>query len=188
MKHALRTEMKAKLAGMDAGAARAKSRAACEGVLALDEYRAARVVMLYLPIPHEVDTADIALRAWQAGKTVVVPKIDYDKWRISTVVCRSLDENLVTDLYGIPGPADAEYWPAKEIDLVVVPALACDRAGNRLGRGGGLYDRFLAEPDVTAVLCGLAFDEQVVDDLPAEHHDRPVDLLVTDKETLRFNR
>ncbi len=188
MKHALRTDMKAKLSGMDTAAARAKSRAACEAVLALEEYDTARVVMLYLPIPHEVDTADVALRAWQAGKTVVVPKVDYDKWRINAVVCRSLNENMVTDLYGIPEPADADYWPAGEIDLVVVPALAFDRSGNRLGRGGGLYDRFLAEPDVKALLCGLAFDEQVVDELPAEHHDRPVDLLVTDKETLRFNR
>jgi 5-formyltetrahydrofolate cyclo-ligase len=66
--------------------------------------------------------------------------------------------------------------------------MAYDRQGGRLGRGGGYYDRFLGQPGLRAVRCGLAFAEQVVDELPTAPHDQPVDIVVTDQEVLRFNR
>jgi len=188
MKARLRREMKVTLTAMSPEAAAAGSAAACASAVSLPEFRHARTVMLYLPIPGEVDTVEVALAAWRQDKTVLVPKVLYEHWRIAAVVCRSMDDGLVPNRHGIREPAAAECWPPEEIDLVIVPALAFDKQGNRLGRGGGFYDRFLAEPGVRAVLCGLAFDIQVLDELPAEHHDRPVDVLVTDKEVRRFWR
>ena len=96
-------------------------------------------------------------------------------------------DQMVVTSNGIREPAREETWPLEEIDLVVVPALAYDRLGNRLGRGGGFYDRFLARLEMRTVVCGLAFAQQVVEELPTHATDHPVDLLVTDEEVLRFH-
>jgi 5-formyltetrahydrofolate cyclo-ligase len=68
---------------------------------------------------------------------------------------------------------------------VIVPGLAFDSRGRRLGRGGGFYDRFLSQPDLTAVTCGVALEAQILEDLPREPHDVPVDLLITEERTIR---
>ncbi|MCD6304480.1 MAG: 5-formyltetrahydrofolate cyclo-ligase [Planctomycetes bacterium] len=186
MKHRLRTQMKATLAGMSAGDAAAASEAACSAVLELPEYRRSRAVMLYAPIPGEVDCIPIAMAAWAAGKTVLLPRASWKDRHMEAVACQSLDEEMVLNEAGIREPAGGEPWPVEKIDLIIVPALAYDRRGNRLGRGGGFYDRFLARGDMRGVTCGLAFAVQVVEELPVHSNDYPVEILVTDKEVLRF--
>jgi 5-formyltetrahydrofolate cyclo-ligase len=84
-------------------------------------------------------------------------------------------------------PVDNEVLAAGDLDLIVAPALAYDRRGNRLGRGGGYYDRFISRHS-GALVCGLAFDGQLLDDLPAEPHDQPVNMVATNVEFLRFAR
>jgi len=187
MKRHLRREMKARLAAMSPEVISTKSYAACEKLIALPEYHRARSVMLYLPISQEVDTAGIALHAWQHGKTVLAPKVSWQQRHMLAVAIHSLDDGLVHGKYGIREPLDGEPWPVEEIDFIVIPALAYDRLGGRLGRGGGFYDRFLADPNIRALSCGLGFDEQVVDELPVHAHDLPVTVLVTDKRVLRFD-
>jgi len=188
MKQHLRKEMKARLAAMSPQEAAGKSHRACKSLIGLPEFLRARTVMLYLPMAREPDTAEVALHAWGQGKVVLAPRVDWSEKRMAAVEIRSLDDGVVTGEHGVPQPAEGQVWPVEEIDFIVVPALAYDRAGGRLGRGGGFYDRFLARPAIRAVTCGLAFDEQVVERLPEERHDRPVDMLVTDKEVLRFGK
>jgi len=188
MKQPLRKDMKAALAAMDPQVAASKSRSACKRLIALEEFQTARVVMLYLPIPCEIDTVPIALAAWQNGEMVLVPKVDWEQRHMIAVRCRSMDDQMDEGRYGLRTPAAVEPWPADQIDLIVVPALAYDRHGHRLGRGGGFYDRFLSAPEVKAVSCGLAFHEQVVDQVPCDENDYPVDILVTDREVLRPRR
>ncbi len=188
MKHHLRKQMKALLAAMTPDEVASQSQAACEKLIALDEYQQARAIMLYLPTPQEVDTAEIALHAWQHGKTVLAPKVNRQQRHMLAMEIHSFDDGLVTGSFGLREPHDnATVWPSEEIDLIIVPALAYDVTGGRLGRGGGFYDRFLSEPCVSAVTCGLGFAEQLVDELPLHSHDWPVDLLVTDREVRRFN-
>ncbi len=78
--------------------------------------------------------------------------------------------------------------PVEEIDVVVAPALGFDRIGNRLGRGGGYYDRFFANGRLKAPRCGFAFSEQVIDSVPVMECDERVDFLVTDEEIIYFDR
>ncbi len=163
-----------------------KSRRACEMLIALPEFRQARTVMGYLPIPHEVDLAPVALAAWQDQKTFLAPKVNWEQRHMIAVECRSLDDEFTIEHRGIREPADGDPWPEGQIDLIIVPALAYDRRGHRLGRGGGFYDRFLARPGLNAVACGLGFDEQLVDRVPVRRHDHPLDMLVTDREVLTF--
>jgi 5-formyltetrahydrofolate cyclo-ligase len=188
MKPALRKQVKQAMAAMSSDERAARSRDACDRLLAQPEFAEASTVMLYLSMLQELDTAAVALAAWQQSKTVVVPKLCDGHRHMIAVRIDSLESGLASGRYGIREPHCSDPWPLEEIDLVVVPALAFDRRGHRLGRGGGYYDRFLAEPSVKAVACGLAFSQQVYEELPIETHDRPVDLLVSDREVLRFKR
>jgi 5-formyltetrahydrofolate cyclo-ligase len=186
MKPRLRKAMKAALAAMPPEQAAAKSLSACGKVLALPEFAAARAMMLYNPIPGELDCIPVALACWQRGKTLLLPRVSYEQRRLLPLRCTSLEDNMTSGSFGIREPALAEPWPVELIDLIVVPAMAYDRRGHRLGRGGGFYDRFLACGDVRAVTCGLGFAEQLVDELPTQPHDMQLDILVTNAEVLRF--
>ncbi len=178
--------MKAALAAMTPEAAAALSLAACESLLGLQEFALARSVMLYAPIAGEVDCRPIAVAGWRDGKTVLLPRVTWLLRHMEGVPVHSLDQPLIETRNGLREP-DGEPWPIEEIDLIVVPGLAYDRHGNRLGRGGGFYDRFLARPELAAHTCGLAFSVQVVGNIPVHPNDYPVKVLVTDKEVLRFN-
>ena len=179
--------MRATLAAMDEEVARAKSRRACGKLIDLPEFHDARVVMIYLDIPNEVDAADVARAAWRDGKTVLAPKVTWEQKCMEAMEINSLHDELVHTPQGLREPSKGEPWPIGDIDLIVVPALAYDRKGNRLGRGGGFYDRFLASENLRATTCGLAFAEQALDELPVHANDLPVDILVTDEEVLRFD-
>ncbi len=187
MKSTIRQEIRNRLAQLDEMARYTRSLSACKKLTSLPEFQQASTVMLYLSLPDEVQTAAAALAAWQRGKTVAVPKVYWEHRRIMPMEIQSLETGLVTTQHGIPEPAEERPIPLEMIDLIVVPGLAFDAQGNRLGRGGGFYDRFLCQPGNQAVTCGLAFHEQIVDELPVEAHDRVIDLLVTDEKVIRFD-
>ena len=184
-KPALRKELRGRLAAMSDAQRHAKSIAACGLLAASQEFATASVVMLYLSTPQEVDTASLALRCWQAGKSVVVPKVSWDQRRILPVEISSLSDGLTTT-GPVREPIAGKPIPLDLIDLVIVPGLGFTATGFRIGRGMGFYDRFLAQADFLGVSCGLAFAEQVLDELPILDHDVPLSMLATDKGLLRF--
>lgn len=100
----------------------------------------------------------------------------------------SLEQDVVQTVTGPPEPIKGVPFPVEYIDLVIVPGLGFDLLGNRLGRGRGFYDRFLAMPEFKAVSCGLAFEDQVVPTLPIGPNDMQVDMLVTDQKVRRFGQ
>lgn len=183
----LRKNVRKKLAGLSRAVAHAKSMAASKRLLALPEFDRASVVMIYLPLPGELDVTPIALRGWQEQKVIAAPKTSWDDRHIIPLEIRSLETGLVTGNYGLREPADGEPIPLDMLDLVIVPGLAFDRKGNRLGRGAGFYDRFLASSHLRAVTVGMAWREQIVEKVPVKKNDIPVHMLVTDEEALRFS-
>jgi len=185
-KSVLRAKLRHTLAAITEPQRRAKSQAACNLIAASPEFVAARVVMLYLSTPHEVDTSPLALKCWQTGKTVVVPKVSWDQRRMLPVEITSLQTGLTTNEKGIREPISGKPIPIAFIDLVIVPGLGFTSDGHRIGRGMGFYDRFLALPDFLGLSCGLAYDEQIVPTLPVLDHDMPLSMLVTDREIRRF--
>lgn len=184
-KQAVRRRLREQLAGMTDAERHAKSVAACRFVCGSPEFAAAHVVMLYLSTPTEVDTAPIALRCWQDGKQVVVPKVSWDQRRMLPVEISSLKDGLTTT-GPVREPIEGKPIPLDLIDLVIVPGLGFTPTGYRIGRGMGFYDRFLAQPDFTGLTCGLSFQEQVVESLPLLDHDVPLGMLVTDRGISRF--
>lgn len=163
-----------------------RSITACGLITASPEFAAARCVMLYLSMPQEVDTAPLALRAWQQGKSVCVPKVSWEGKRMWPVEITSLQTGLTMTGPGVREPIAGKPVPVGEIDLVIVPGLGFTAAGYRIGRGMGFYDRFLAQGDFIGVSCGLAFDEQIVPELPILDHDIPLSMLATDRGIRRF--
>jgi len=163
-----------------------KSRKACQNLISTQQFQDASAIMMYLSLPHEVDTSEAILHAWQLGKTVVVPKISWQQRHMIPVQINSLETGFSTEVSGLRNPITGVPIPFEEIDLVVAPALGFDRKGNRLGRGGSYYDRFFTNKQLKACRCGFAFAEQVVDSIPVTDSDQPVDLLVTDEEVIYF--
>ncbi len=164
-----------------------KSRKACRNLVSTPQFQSASAVMMYLSLPHEVDTSEVILYAWQLGKMVVVPKISWQQRHMIPVQINSLETGFSTEVAGLRNPITGVPMPIEEIDLVVAPALGFDRKGNRLGRGGAYYDRFLANEQLEASRCGFAFAEQVIDSIPVIEHDEPVDFLVTDEGIIYFD-
>lgn len=148
------------------------------------EFRSARVVALFLGFGSEVRTHELVRRAFRAKKTVLIPDLK-DGWRDPRFVRYRKHDRLVKTRFG-PNELAARRgaFPASRVDLVVVPGLSFDRKGHRLGFGGGVYDRFLARTR-QAALAGLYYSFQESVRLPRERHDRPLDVIFTDKEAVR---
>jgi 5-formyltetrahydrofolate cyclo-ligase len=181
----LRGQLRNRLLALPPEQRKDKSRKACRNLTALEQYQDASIIMIYLSLPHEVDTSEAILHAWQLGKTIAVPKISWQQRHMIPVQITSLETGFATGASGLRNPVAGAPIPFGQIDLVVAPALGFDRLGNRLGRGGSFYDRFFANKEVIASRCGLAFAEQVVDSIPITDSDEPVDFVVTDEEVIR---
>lgn len=185
-KAAVRKQLRDVLAAMTDDQRHLQSLAACSLLAKSPEFKAAGVVMLYLSTHDEVDTAPLALRCWQENKTVVVPKVSWDQRRMLPVEITSLQTSMTTTGPNIREPLSGKPIPINLIDLVVVPGVGFTPSGYRIGRGMGFYDRFLAQTDFIGLSCGLAFHEQVIDDIPVLDHDMPLSMLVSDRKISRF--
>lgn len=185
VKSAIRKQLREKLQAMSETDRHARSLSACSFITTSPEFAAARVVMLYLSTPEEVDTAPLALRAWQAGKTVVVPKVSWEQRRMLPTEINSLKDAMTTT-GPVREPIAGRPMPVEFIDLVIVPGLGFTVDGHRIGRGMGFYDRFLAQPEFLGLACGVAFEDQIVERLPMLDHDMPLSMLATDRGLRRF--
>ncbi len=148
----------------------------------LPEFLAASVVALYSPTRNEVATAEL-FRVGRQLKRLLFPRV-FGK-HLEFVEVSDWSE-LHSGAFGIAEPIGSPVVAAETIDLMVLPGLAFDRRGHRLGYGKGYYDRYWHQQPRHGLLLGLAFDFQVVDRLPVEHHDIQLDLLVTETSLLRF--
>ena len=161
---------------------------AARQLAATPEFIAARTIMIFLSMHDEIDTSLVALKAWQSAKVVVVPKMDWDNSRIIPMEISSFQRSeFKTTAPGFFEPVAGSLVSLKEIELVLVPGLAFSLNGHRLGRGGGVYDRFLGQADLRAITCGYAMETQVLETLPVLDHDVPLSMLVTNRNVRRFS-
>lgn len=187
MKKELRSKLRAELAALPPEEIRQQSQRAAELLFQQPEYRRAEIMMIYLSLPHEADTTAIVLQAWQDRKKVVAPQVLWESRQMMPIEIRNLDEDIGSNQFGIREPIRGMPIPIELIDLVIVPGLGFDPFGNRLGRGRGFYDRFLGKLGPKAITCAFALEIQVVDNIPAAHHDVKVRMLVTNEKVRRFD-
>ncbi|HET9597876.1 MAG TPA: 5-formyltetrahydrofolate cyclo-ligase [Anaeromyxobacteraceae bacterium] len=178
-KDALRARLiAARRALSEADRARASDAIAAR-LVALEAFRSARAVGLYAPLGAEVDTAAIARAAEAAGKRVAWPRLAPSDRAMAFALCPP-DALRPGPARALEPPAAAPACPIAEVDLVVVPGVAFDAEGRRLGRGRGHYDATLRSLRPGAACVGLAFEAQLVPALPEEPHDARVDAVVTE--------
>lgn len=147
------------------------------------EYRKARAVMAYVATPTEVQTRAWLERMAADGKRVVLPYCRKGVRDLGIAEVRDLTEELAPGVHDIPEPVESirDNFLRSDLDLVIVPGVAFDRHGGRLGRGKAYYDNFLRELKGRATIWGAAFACQITEQaLPFDYHDVSVDLVVTE--------
>jgi len=141
---------------------------------ASEQYRNAKTIYGYLPYNQEVRTVPMLQRALDEGKKVAVPKVYGDEMRF--IYLNDLNRVEKSD-YGIPEPIEDGPVADDETALVLMPGLAFDKEGHRIGYGGGYYDKFLAAEPTHPTLA-LCYEFQMVEQLPTEEFDIPVDCVI----------
>jgi 5-formyltetrahydrofolate cyclo-ligase len=165
---------------------RARSSRIAAGIRALPAFRQAGIVCTYVSFREEVETGELLAELLAAGRRVAVPvHLHGAQQPLIFAEIRSTEE-LVPNHFGIPQPPGdtARYLPTAAIPLFLVPGLAFDAAGRRLGYGLGFYDRAFAAAAPGALKVGLAFELQVIERVPADHHDVLLDLVVTEERLI----
>lgn len=143
-----------------------------------DRWCQARTVMLFVPLPDEVDILPLVDQALEQGKAVLIPRFNPQRgaYEAARVVDRTTD--LARGPFGVAEPtAGCPVHPLNQLDVTLVPGLGFDRVGRRLGRGKGHYDRLLK--DASGEFWGVGYDCQLVPELPAESHDVVLNRIVT---------
>ncbi len=143
----------------------------------MPQFKTSQVVLMYWSMADEVQTHTFVER-WYRQKTVLLPCVDGDDLRLR----RYTGPECMTagPQFGIGEPTGPKWTDLAAVDLIVVPGVAFDRQGNRMGRGRGFYDRMLKSTP-NAVKIGVAYDFQILDAIPVEPHDVPMDAVITEQ-------
>jgi len=184
MKDIIRNKILNLRAGLSKNEVMEKSAKIQERLYETQHYQSSRTIMTYVDIQNEVETRSIIARAFNEGKNVVVP-VCGSNYNLLPVKIESFDD-LEPGTMGILEPKKTKsIVDVKKLDLVLVPGIAFDRKGNRLGYGLAYYDRFLNKLSPSTVTIALAYSFQVLPSVPREEHDHKVNIIITEKEIIR---
>ena len=184
-KVAVRRRMRAVLGRIGHDEARAASAALCRRLAALEAWSDAGCLLVFLPMAGEPDIEAAAEAAAAAGRRICVPRVDWDHRRMEPVAIAGFAEAVPDpDHPGLRSPAAGPPVDPASIDLVLVPGLAFDAHGRRLGRGGGFYDRFLPTLRPGAMRVGVGFDAQILPEVPADERDIRMSLVLSESRSL----
>jgi 5-formyltetrahydrofolate cyclo-ligase len=177
-KAALRDRIRSELKQIGPGARATKSAQACLRLQQEPLWQRAQSVLLYAPLPDELDIEPLWRDALAMGKELAMLRFGAEKQVYVPCRVREPKDDLQPGRFGIMEPrVGCPEVPLKQLDFLVAPGVAFTLDGRRLGRGRGFYDRLLAS--VRGIKCGIAFDEQIVDAIPAEAHDIRLDFILT---------
>jgi len=166
----------------------AASRAIAERFARRADFAAARAILVTLPFRNEWDTRVLVRAAMRAGKTIAAPRVDNATRMLELYAIVDPDRDVVASRQGIPEPAPhCLPVPRERIDFVVIPGIAFDSNGNRLGYGGGYYDRLLPLMPGATRVAG-AFDLQIVAEVPVGPNDIAIDAIVTESREISVAR
>jgi 5-formyltetrahydrofolate cyclo-ligase len=147
------------------------------------QLQSAHTILFYAPLPDELDVWPL-LEKLLAKKICALPAFDAATQIYSARRVMNLETEIFTGKFGVSEPlASCEEIPLNRFDLVLAPGVAFDLSGNRLGRGRGFYDRILSAAG--GVKCGVAYDFQLLEKIPTEAHDAPVDFIFTPARCVR---
>jgi 5-formyltetrahydrofolate cyclo-ligase len=174
----LRSDIRAELKKMSDAERAAASLQICSRLEEQELWRKAHSILFYAPLPEEPDIWRLLVDSLAAKKTVLLPRFEMEHGHYSARLIKDADTDVRTGKFGIREPGEhCEKISLNRLDLILVPGIAFDLDGHRLGRGKGFYDRLLAV--LEGPTCGVAFDQQIVERIPVEPHDIHLSCILT---------
>lgn len=180
-KHAIRQQLLARRKQLATAEAQSLGHSVQQRLIGSECFSRAKTLALYSPVNNEVQTDQLLSAALLQGQRVCYPRVCGDALKFVAVTSV---ESLLPGAFGVAEPQGGSLVPVDGIDLVVVPGIAFDLAGHRLGYGKGFYDRELSRFEQAAVSVGLCYDFQLCAVLPVEGHDQALDYIVTEKRLI----
>lgn len=178
LKEALRREIKKALLNDAPDFLSSESLRLCQNIATQPVWKNAGTILFYAPIRHEVDIWPLVSVSLQEGRRACLPRYLPQKDVYEAALITNMDKDLATGRYGIREPAPhCRALPLNRLDFILVPGVAFDPSGCRLGRGRGYYDRLLSA--TRGIRCGVAFEQQIRSKIPVEPHDIHVDYVAT---------
>lgn len=146
----------------------------------------AKVALMYVNNNSEVATNDILKRTHAYNKIIVLPAYNTETHAMTLMKVDALDKDLCNGPRGIfePNSERCKVVPIERIDIAIIPAVALDEKGGRIGSGQGYYDRLIPELSITTRKVALALEEQIIPQVPIESHDKHIDIIITDKRII----
>ena len=165
-----------------------KSNRIADKLIKFDKYQQSEKIMLYIATKSEVRTQRIIESAQKDNKNIYIPLIIQDQHDLIPSLVIDFEKEIALGNLGIYQPKEDfhRFFPPSTLDLVIVPGVAFTQQGHRLGRGGGYYDRFLKKLSRQAYSVGLAFEMQIIEEIPLEETDMPVDCIITEKRIIQL--
>ncbi|NLE25737.1 MAG: 5-formyltetrahydrofolate cyclo-ligase [Clostridiaceae bacterium] len=187
-KSKLKTEIIEKRKLLDESTVKNASETIVRTLQSIPAFKQAKVVLSYMPYGKEVDIRPLNQWILDQGKVLCLPKV-ISKTEMEARAVNDISQGLYKSGFGVLEPTyDNELMDIDKIELVLVPGLAFDKTGNRMGHGNGYYDRFLASCPTNTILIGIAYAFQVFDSIPFDQYDVKVHRLITEKFTLNFKQ
>jgi len=185
-KREIREDMAKKLKAFSAGELIEKTRGIEDRLFEFANFLESKVVLLYMHTNGEVVTNDIIKRCFDSDKIVVLPAFDTTTHIMQLMRVDNLDSDLKLGPRGVPEPDPecCKVVPIDCIDIAIIPGVALDEKGGRIGSGKGYYDRLIPKLSITTRKVALALESQIIQQAPVESHDRHVDIVITEKRII----
>jgi 5-formyltetrahydrofolate cyclo-ligase len=184
-KAALRSQIRARLEKISPTVRAVESIELCEWLK--DQIQSARTILFFAPLPDELDVWPVLELSLTLGTICALPFFDVEKKTYSARQIKNLKKEIIDGKFGAREPAEScAEIPQDKFDLVLVPGVAFDLQGNRLGRGKGFYDRLLEK--ISGIKCGVGYDFQLLEKIPVEPHDVRMDFILTPTRCVKIKK
>jgi 5-formyltetrahydrofolate cyclo-ligase len=181
-KQEIRDEIASRMAALKPDAVAEKTKAIEDRLFEFANFLESRIALLYTPAANEVATLDIIKRSFAYSKIIVLPAFDPETYQMTLMKIDVPEKDLIEGPRGNlePNPERCKAVPIDCLDIAIIPGIALDEKGGRIGSGQGYYDRLIPNLPITTRKVGLVFEDQIVPLIPQESHDKHVDIIVTE--------
>lgn len=185
-KISIRSEMIKSVDALSEDDFRDKSRCVAERLFDFANFLEAKIPLLYVNLPHEIPTREILEWCFDHHKIVVLPAFGKEKRTMTLLKVDDLEKDLRIGPRGVlePDPDRCKRVPVDQVDIAVIPGVAFDEKGGRIGSGLGYYDRLIPKLALTTRKVALTLDAHVIPQVPMESHDKYVDIIITDQRII----
>ena len=186
VKNQIREEIAEKFAALSANEITEKTKAIENRLFDFANFLESKIALLYVNNEHEVLTGNILKRAYTYNKIVVLPVYNTENFEMELKKVDNLEKDLNPGPRNIlqPDESRCKAVPIDKIDIAIIPAVALDEKGGRIGSGKGYYDRLIPRLAITTRKVALAFEEQIIPQVPIESHDKHVDIIITENRVI----